>query len=231
MIPLRASHGSIEGMGRFFSIFGKRAIQRLGGLAMGMIIALLTLLYQLRHGVILHAYERGAWFSVVWPYSFAILGTLAWEALMTWLILRKRDAAIGEGEAALFRHYSTCSRKLALSLETVRHHWEDAGVHLVHPLGNNCDAGRVESELEAFKTIYRNHLEWLAFEIPEFDSSVLPTYPSNAEYLDVLRALRLHGKHLDDGANLIGLKANEEETHSRSEDQGFGLPQTSSRKR
>jgi hypothetical protein len=173
---------------------------------MGLLIALLILVYQLRAGIILHAYERGAWFSILWPYSFAILGTFMWEALMIWLTLRKREAAIGEGEAALFRHYSGCSRRLASSLETVWQHRNAAGVVLVYPLSADGSANDLASEVVAFRILYSNHLEWLAFEIPEFDSSMLPAVSSNAEYLDVLRALRLHAKQLDEAAVLIGLK-------------------------
>jgi len=193
-------------MGRFISLFALRFWRGVVGLMVGAIVAILILLYQMHYGMFQRAQVHGAWASVVWPYSFAILAMGVREAWMTFLILRKRDAAIGEGEAALFRHYSACSRKLALSLETVRHHWEDAGAHLVHPLGENGNADGVAPELDAFKTLYRNHLEWLAFEIPEFDSGVLPLYPSDAEYLDVVRALRLHRKQLDEGATLIGLK-------------------------
>ena len=193
-------------MRRFLSTFGKRAIRRLGSLATGLLIALLILLYQLHAGMILHAYERGAWFSILWPYSFAFIGTLMWEALITWLALRERDTAIGEEEAALFRHYSACSRKLASSLEMVWHHQNAAGVPLVLPLRVGGSANGLASEVEAFRVLYRNHLEWLAFEIPEFDSSILAPFPSDREYLDVLRALRLHGKQLDEAAILIGLK-------------------------
>jgi hypothetical protein len=193
-------------MGRFLHIFGEPVIRRLASLIMELLIALLILVYQLRAGIILRAYERGAWFSILWPYSFAILGTLVWEALTTWLTLRKRDAAIGEGEAALFRHYSACSRRLASSLETVWQHQNAAGVALVHPLSADRSANDLASEADAFRVLYSNHLEWLAFEIPEFDSSMLPPFPSDAEYLDVLRALRLHGNQLDQAAILIGLK-------------------------
>jgi hypothetical protein len=42
-----------------------------------------------------------------------------------------------------------------------------------------------------------------AFEIPEFDSSGLPLFQSDAEYLDVLRALRLHGRQLADAAKFV----------------------------
>jgi len=181
-------------------------MQRLGSLAMGMLIALLILVYQLRAGMILQPNKWEAWFSILWPYSFAFLGTLIWEALMTGLTLRKRDAAIAEGEAAVFRHYSVCSRKLANLLEAVRDHQNTAGVVLVHPIRADGSANGLASEVEAFRVLYRNHLEWLAFEIPEFDSSMLPPVPSDAEYLDVLRALRLHGKQLDEAAILIDLK-------------------------
>ncbi|MGB9489429.1 MAG: hypothetical protein WCA92_03080 [Terriglobales bacterium] len=173
---------------------------------MGLVIALLILIYQLHYGIILHAYERGALFSVLWPYSFAVFVTLAWEALMTWLELRKEDAAIGEGEAALFRHYSACSYKLASSLEMAWHHWNTARTALAHPLRGDESGNGLGSEIEAFRVIYSNHLEWLAFEIPEFDSSMLPAFPSDAEYLDVVRALRLHGNNLKEAAILIGVR-------------------------
>lgn len=126
--------------------------------------------------------------------------------VLFWIASRREDAAIAEGEATLFRHYSVCSRKLELSLEMVRHHWADTGQHLTHPLREDERGNGLVSEVEAFRVLYRNHLEWLAFEIPEFDSSGLPPFPSDAEYLEVIRALRLHGKQLDEAATSIGLK-------------------------
>ena len=193
-------------MGRALPIFLERVIGRIGSLTMSLLIALLILMYQVHAGIILPAYERGSWLSILWPYSSVILVMLILEALMTWRTLRERDAAIAEGEAALFRHYSACSRELASSLEMVWDHRNSAGVALVHPLRVDEGVDCLRSEIEDFRVLYRNHLEWLAFEIPEFDSSLLPPFPSDTEYRDVLRALRLHGKQLDEAAILIGLK-------------------------
>lgn len=191
------------GMGQFLSLFGGRIARQIGSLAMGAIVALLILVYQLRSGIILRAYEEQAWFSVIWPYSFAILGVMGWEALMTWLILRNRASAIGAEEAALFRHYSACSSRLASLLETIWHHWNGAGLTLAHPLGENGTETLLTQEVEAFKVLYHNHLDYLAFEIPEFDSSALPGIPSDAEYIKVVRALRVHGRQLADAAKFV----------------------------
>jgi hypothetical protein len=106
-------------------------------------------------------------------------------------------------QAALFRHYCVCSLKLAKLLEGVWHHWEAGGMHLIRPLRETGTATVLVSELEAFKTLYRDHLEALAFEIPEFDSSALPLLPSDTEYLDVLRALRAHGAQLAAAAKFV----------------------------
>jgi hypothetical protein len=76
-------------------------------------------------------------------------------------------------------------------------------VHLILPLGENGTGAVLTSELEALKILYRDHLHTLAFEIPEFDSSGLPLFQSDAEYLDVLRALRLHGRQLADAAKFV----------------------------
>jgi hypothetical protein len=114
---------------------------------------------------------------------------------------------INGGEAALFWHYSACSRNLANQLEKIRHHWQDAGEVLLYPLGNNPlknldHYGSIDFELRDFRLIYGEHLYWLDWEIPEF-STTLPPLGSGVEYLTLLNELKTHSRLLDEAAKQI----------------------------
>jgi hypothetical protein len=113
---------------------------------------------------------------------------------------------IDGGEAALFWHYSAYSSHLVRMLETTWHHWHDAGEVLSRPLDNDLpmkdQMGRHSREHDIFRTLYREHLDWLNWEIPEF-SSDLPPIGSDVEYLILLNTLKTHVRLLDEAAKHI----------------------------
>jgi hypothetical protein len=170
--------------------------------------------------------------GLYWLYCRVSASGNLWTGKMNWLIIplgilfvanilfsiasrrqaksipAKVHAGRVDGEiAALFRHYSACSSVLARRLEELWHHWNNAREVLLYPLGDNPlknpdHYGSIDLELRDFRLIYGEHLSWLAWEIPEF-STTLPPLGSDREYRGLLEDLKTHAGALDEAAKLI----------------------------
>lgn len=98
-----------------------------------------------------------------------------------------------------------------MHLETLWHHWHNAGEVLLHPLDLNHpktlgDASTIEiiTELRDFKVAYGGHLNRLGADVPAFKSKTIAGgYPSSREYITVLYDLREHAANLDDTAQQL----------------------------
>jgi hypothetical protein len=122
-----------------------------------------------------------------------------------------QDAKRAGNQAALLWHYAACAKSLEQRLVEVWHHFIDAGESLVHPIGGkvewknwSMEKMKLADERRDFMVLYMTHLEYLKEELPGFSSGTTEIgYPSDTEYVDVLRTLRDHIQKLEEYAQRI----------------------------
>ena len=110
------------------------------------------------------------------------------------------------GKATLLFHYSREADNLANMLEMIWHHWDNAGVKLVHPLAGHAIPNEIKSgedkELLEFRIAYKRHIAAVRAASPKFTSNVMTDgFPSSVEYATVKRDISNHASLMHDRAH------------------------------
>jgi hypothetical protein len=122
------------------------------------------------------------------------------------------DAKRAGTQAGILWRFGADARSLVDALERTWQHWNDAGEHLVHPLDVRIDRpdhsnkafDDLVTERRDFMVLYAYHLSHLRAEFPGFSSDIAQgEYPSDREYIEILRGLRLHVEVLEGTAENI----------------------------
>jgi hypothetical protein len=104
--------------------------------------------------------------------------------------------------ATLLDHMGMRARMLEAELEELWHRWDNVGEKLIHPLdasdqikGDDYSISWIRRD---FMVRYGDHISTLKSLFPEFTSSALTGgYPSQREYVEVLRDLKNHAEKLE----------------------------------
>ncbi len=125
-----------------------------------------------------------------------------------WLYAYIKNVKLAGAKGFLLGHLEARAIELQQRLESLWHHWDNAGEKLIHPLngtdkikGSLLDGTGLDllNERRDFMVLYLQHLDILKAEFPEFSSTVVETgYPADYEYQQVLANLRNHIENLKD---------------------------------
>lgn len=157
-----------------------------------------------------------SWVQKILGLSFAVPAKKEDKTTELASALRDLDSSIDAGlesskqagaQTRLLGHFAAESRGLERFLEEIRDRWRDAGETLSHPISTELsdwkdfsreDAMKLNGLLRDFKGLYHNHLEYVRLEFPGLDSPLVRIgYPSNAEYHQVIYAIKDHAETLE----------------------------------
>jgi hypothetical protein len=110
--------------------------------------------------------------------------------------------------SALYDYMGARARDLIRDIETLWHHWNNAGEKLVHPLTATIDkvqdwsdyekASKLVDERRDFLVLYSHHVMVVRLMLPEFNSRTMDDgYPSSKEYVQARTDLVTHAEELE----------------------------------
>ena len=118
-----------------------------------------------------------------------------------------QESKLAGAQARLLLHFEAEGRGIERFLTEIRDKWNYAGEHLVHPLSTEIfdwkDFGSDKTSnltglLRDLKGICLNHLEYIRLEFPGLVTPFTQLgYPSNAEYNEVMFAVKDHCEELN----------------------------------
>jgi hypothetical protein len=120
------------------------------------------------------------------------------------------------GQTAILAEYAAHAEHLATLLETVWHHWNNAGEKLLRPLSkdvqmprNSGDASTaILVELSQLRMLYTNHINWCSRHVGRGFSNLMDSgSPNDLEYQTLLRDLSNHAGLLRDRAEKLYVSA------------------------
>ena len=152
-----------------------------------------------------------------WVYLFLFVLYLIFKAIQTRreihaenLAERQKVREFAVVQATYLWKFQEEALELIFKLESVWHHWHNAGDVLLRPLDINLPKildstmNAIQGELREFKRNYGEHLFKVQRDFPSIQSATLTgSYPSDREYVIVLYDLREHAAILGSTAQRL----------------------------
>ena len=134
-----------------------------------------------------------------------LFSEVQWDKLINEVAKITEDEKGAGAQSVLLGHFHSETLHIEKCLVALWHHWDNAGEKLIHPIGgfNEWKEWSADkcfpliNELRDFKVIFGQHIGWVRVEFPGLTTQLIANgFPSNAEYQDVLAAVRDHADSL-----------------------------------